>query len=75
MRFQVERAESFYVRSAPLEGKVMLDSRPTLAAMTSIYHGLLEKIAARPTCVLTERVRLSTWAKLLIGWKAMRGKV
>lgn len=73
MRFQVERAEAFYARSAPLEGKVQMDSRPTLRAMTLIYHGLLRQIAERPARVLKERVRLSTWAKLVIGWKAMRG--
>lgn len=74
MKFQVERAESFYTRSAPLEGKVQMDSRPTLRAMTGIYHGLLRQIAEKPERVLKERVRLSTWAKLVIGWKAMRGK-
>jgi phytoene synthase len=74
MKFQVERAESFYGQSAPLESRVQMDSRPTLRAMTGIYHGLLAQIAEKPERVLTERVRLSTWAKLVIGWKAMRGK-
>jgi phytoene synthase len=72
MAFQVERAESFYTRSAPLDARVRPDSRPTLAAMTSIYHGILDKIRDRPTAVLTERLRLSTWAKLRIAWRAMR---
>ncbi len=45
--------------SAGLEGRIEEDSRPTLVAMTGIYHGILEKIAAEPERVLQERVRLS----------------
>ncbi|MGN6368668.1 MAG: phytoene/squalene synthase family protein [Phycisphaerae bacterium] len=74
MQFQIERAESFYRSSAPLESKVRPDSRPTLAAMTGIYHGILEKIAEDPARVLHERVRLTTLAKLMIGWRAVRSK-
>jgi len=73
MAFQVERAEGFYARSSALEQRVQLDSRPTLRAMTAIYHGLLLKIAENPARVMTGRVRLSKWAKLMIGWRAMRG--
>lgn len=72
MKFQVERAEGFYRSSAALESRVRADSRPTLVAMTEIYHGLLKRIAERPERVLGERVALSTWEKLRIGWKAMR---
>jgi phytoene synthase len=74
LRFQVERAESFYARSAALEGKIRADSRPTLVAMTGIYHGILRKIAENPARVMTERVRLSTVSKVMIGWRAMRGR-
>jgi phytoene synthase len=74
MRYEVERAESYYGRSAGLEAKVREDSRPTLVAMTGIYHGLLEKIAEDPARVMRERVRLGTVSKLMIGWRAMRGK-
>ena len=74
MRFQIQRAESFYDKSAELESKIDRESRPTLIAMTRIYHGLLDKIAARPNRVLTERVSLSLLAKLRIGWKAVRAK-
>jgi phytoene synthase len=74
MQFQIDRAESFYEKSAELENRVERESRPTLIAMTRIYHGLLEKIAARPRRVLTERVSLSLLAKLRIGWKAVRAK-
>jgi phytoene synthase len=74
MRFQIERAESFYRRSAALEQCVDPAGRPTLVAMTRIYHGLLTKIAARPERVLKERVSLSLFSKLRIGWKAVRAK-
>jgi len=74
MRFQIERARSYYEKSAPLESRINADSRPTLIAMTAIYRGILEKIAANPGKVLSHRVRLSTLSKLLIGWRAMRAK-
>ena len=74
MRFEVERTADYYRSSAPLDELVRTDSRPTLQAMTEIYHGLLERIAAQPQRVLTQRVSLSTWAKLMIGWRAMRAK-
>ena len=74
MAHQVKRAREFYERSAALEGRVHADARPTLAAMTGIYRGILERIAARPEAVLRGRVRLSTWAKLRIGWQALRAR-
>jgi phytoene synthase len=72
MRFEIDRARGFYERSAALDSRVRPDARPTLAAMTAIYRGILDKIAARPERVLRGRVRLSAWAKLRIGWRAMR---
>ena len=72
MRFQLDRAEDYYRKSAPLESRISADSRPTLVAMTQIYHALLEKISARPNRVLRHRVSLSLWSKLRIGWRAMR---
>ena len=74
MRFQIERAQSFYDRSAALERKIDPESRPTLVAMTQIYHGLLKKIASDPKRVLAGRVSLSLLKKLRIGWKAVRAK-
>jgi len=74
MRFEIERAKSFYESSSPLEAKIRADSRPTLIAMTGIYHGILSKIAQDPGRVMRERVRLSTIGKLMIGWRAMRSK-
>jgi phytoene synthase len=72
MRFQIERAEGFYKSSRELEERIERSSRPTLVAMTEIYHSLLELIAADPGRVLKERVGLSAMSKLKIGWKALR---
>ena len=74
MRFQIERAESYYDRSAALDDRIAADSRPTLVAMTEIYRGLLHKIAAEPERVLHERVSLSLLRKLRIGWRAIRSR-
>ena len=72
MQFQIARARSYYERSAPLDARISADSRPTLYAMTAIYRGILEKIAAHPTQVLARRIRLSTPAKLLIACAPLR---
>lgn len=72
MRFQIERAQSYYEKSAALETFIARDSRPTLIAMTDIYRGLLAKIADEPERVLHGRVSLSLFSKLRIGWRASR---
>jgi phytoene synthase len=74
MRFQIDRAEHYYQKSRPLESRIESDSRPTLVAMTQIYHRLLKKVAVEPERVLRERVRLSLVSKLMIGWRAARSK-
>lgn len=74
MRFQIARAERFYAESAPLEARIRADARPTLFAMTSIYHGLLRKITRDPGRVLRERVSLSLLDKLRIASRATRLK-
>ncbi|MDB5295480.1 MAG: farnesyl-diphosphate farnesyltransferase [Phycisphaerales bacterium] len=74
VRSQVARAESYYAASAALEGRIDADSRPTLAAMTEIYHGLLKKIARDPARVLRERVSLSVFNKLWIAARAKRAE-
>ena len=72
MRLQIARAESYYVKSAELERHIERDSRPTLTAMTNIYRSLLRKLAVEPERVLKERVSLSIFTKILIGWRAVR---
>lgn len=74
MRFQIDRAQAYYDKSARLESFISRDSRATLIAMTDIYRGLLAKIADEPERVLHERVSLSFFSKLRIGWRAARIK-
>jgi phytoene synthase len=74
MRQQIARAQSFYESSAPLDARIDADSRPTLTAMTQIYHGLLEKMALDPQRVLHHRISLSTLAKVRIAWRAARAR-
>lgn len=71
---QIERAQAYYDRSAALELKISADSRPTLRAMTEIYHGILAKAAVDPGRVLRERISLSTLSKLKIAWRAVRSR-
>jgi phytoene synthase len=72
IRFQAARAESLFEKSEPLDHRIERDARPTLAAMTGIYRGILKKIAADPQRILQQRVSLSTLAKLRIAWRATR---
>lgn len=72
MRFQIARAELLFEKSSALDDRIARDSRPTLQAMTDIYRGLLRKIAEDPERVLSERVSLSVFWKLWIGWRAVR---
>ncbi len=74
MQSQLSRAAGFYDRSAALESLITQDCRPTLRAMTQIYHGILLKMTADPARVLHERVSLSTVTKLRIAWRAARSK-
>ena len=72
MQFQIARAYQYYEKSSPLEQFITRDSRPTMIAMTDIYRGLLKKVAYEPERVLRERVSLSIFSKLRIGWRAAR---
>jgi phytoene synthase len=74
MHDQIARAHSFYQQSASLESLISSDSRPTLTAMTQIYHGLLEKMRADSGRVLRGRVRLSHLTKFRIAWRATRSR-
>jgi len=69
---QAERVELLYNRSAGLDSMIDPSCRPTLWAMTSIYHRLLEKIRANPSAVAnTRRIRLSCLTK---GWIALQAR-
>ena len=69
LRFEIQRAEDFFARSAGLEACISADSRASLWAMTAIYSGILRKISHDPLQVLKGRVRLSSISK---SWIALR---
>ncbi|MEO0588014.1 MAG: squalene/phytoene synthase family protein, partial [Planctomycetota bacterium] len=64
MKFQIERARSYYDMSASLEQHLDADCRPSCWALMRVYRGLLDRIATQPRRVLDSRVSLSPVAKL-----------
>ncbi|MFM8872045.1 MAG: phytoene/squalene synthase family protein, partial [Phycisphaerales bacterium] len=73
MRAQCDRAAQFYERSAPLDAMVTPSCVPTLWAMTEIYRALLGRIQANPSAVVgARRVRVPSWRKAFIAWRASR---
>lgn len=67
---EARRAQYYYELSADLENRIDPSCRSTSWAMTRIYRGLLEKIAADPRLILRRRVRLSSLQKLRIALSA-----
>ena len=66
IRYQVERAMSYYDRSRDLEKHLAPSCRATSWAMMRTYRGLLERIGQHPRRVLTGRIRLSSLRKTSI---------
>jgi squalene synthase HpnC/squalene synthase HpnD len=64
MRFQAERARSYYAKAEGLDRLLTDSGRSVFRVMLRIYRGLLDKIEARGFDVFSERVRLSRWRKL-----------
>ncbi len=70
---QADRAEQYYQRSRDLLSMISPDCRPTLWAMTEIYHRLLQRIRQDPASIVRlKRVRLSSFAKAAIAFRAQR---
>ncbi len=69
MRFEVERARSYYEAARPLAGLLRPAGRAVYLVMSRTYRGLLEAIEKRDYDVFSARVRLSRWHKL---WLALR---
>ena len=66
MRFQVERARSYYERSRPLFDMVELESRTCLRVLHEAYEAILDRIERSGFDVYSQRIGLSTSQKLLI---------
>jgi phytoene synthase len=69
MRFEVERARSYYEAARPLAALLKPAGRAVYLVMVRTYRGLLEAIEKRDYDVFSGRVRLSRWHKL---WLALR---
>ena len=71
VRSLVEIAETHYRQSSPLDSMITSSCRPTLQAMTGIYHGLLRRIDRQPSAIAgKDRVRLGSLRKLSIALAA-----
>jgi phytoene synthase len=78
MRFQVERARSYYEGAAPLTEHLDPTGRAVFLVMLRTYRGLLETIVQREYDVFNGRIRLSRLRKMWLaaqvlplrwGWK------
>jgi 15-cis-phytoene synthase len=64
MRFEVNRARSYYDEAAPLLNLVDDQSRSSLWALMEVYSRLLRRIEQSGYDVLSQRVALPTWEKV-----------
>lgn len=71
MRFQADRAKSYYQRAEQLFEFLEPCGRPILRAMLDIYGGLLREIERRNFEVFSKRVSLPKWKKLWFASRAM----
>jgi phytoene synthase len=71
MRFQVERARSFYDSSWPLVPLLPAPGRAVFLVMARTYRALLDVMEKRDFDVFSSRVRLSSWRKLLFALRAL----
>lgn len=73
MKFEADRARTYYQRARPLRRKISRDSRWTLGVMMGIYEGILNKIEAGEFAVFEQRFRLNAAQKLWIVAKSLVG--
>ena len=66
MRYQVDRARSYYERSRPLFSMVEPESRACLRGLHGAYGAILDRIEQSGFDVYSQRIGLSTREKLLI---------
>ncbi len=74
MRFEADRARSYYRDSQPLVELISNRSRPALRALIGIYSRLLSRIEERNFDVFTERVALPAAEKCWIVLRAWMGR-
>ncbi len=66
LRFEIERAEQFYLEASGLAPHLKPAGRRAWGAMTATYHQLLQDIRKRDGDVFTSRPRLGVWSRLQI---------
>ena len=71
IRSLVKASESRYRSSAPLDSMITRSCRPTLRAMTRIYHGILQRMNRNPRSIAgPRRVKLGGLRKFTIALTA-----
>ncbi len=70
MRFQVQRARSYYEAAEPLAKLLKPAGRAVCLVMARTYRGLLEAIERRDYDVFSGRVQLSRWHKMALALRA-----
>ena len=73
MQAQCTRAQRFFDESAALDAMVARDARATIGAMSALYREILCRIAVNPQQAMHQRVRLSTFTKCSIAFRARFG--
>jgi phytoene synthase len=66
MRFQADRARSYYKQAEPLNDLLTADGRAIFGVMCGTYRALLAEIERRGFDVFARRVRVPRWRKGLI---------
>ena len=72
MRYEIERARSFYERASPLLEMVEPESRPALWTLVSIYRGILEVIERNRGNVFARAAALTDMEKIALVLRAAR---
>ncbi len=73
VRFEAQRAESWYSTGLRLLPLIDRRSRACCAAMAGIYHRLLHRIAAAPEVAVRGRMSLSGWQKTAVAVRSLAG--
>ena len=63
---EIDRAQGYYKAGDALIPLIDKDAQPAMRVLVTIYHRLLDRIAANPHAVFRERVSVSTTAKFTI---------
>jgi 15-cis-phytoene synthase len=66
IRFQIERAESYFQAAEPLLGELDFDARFPTLLMGGVYATVLSKLKKNPLAAVRDRLALSTGEKILV---------